>query len=80
MSRYNAKTQDMTDEKFVQLIDKDKIFYEVIGPLKKKRIYGLGNKGYIDSSNEISSDGEHLRPNLYKEVQDAVRKEMRDEL
>ena len=80
MSRYNAKTQDMTDEEFVQSIDKDKIFYEVVGPFKKKRVYGLGNKGYIDSSNEISSNREHLRAELYEEVQDAVREEIRDEL
>ena len=72
MSRYNAKTQDMTDEEFVQLIDKDKIFYEAVGPLKKKRVCGLENKGYIDSSNEISSDCEHLRVELYKEVRDVV--------
>ena len=65
---YNAKTQDMTDEEFVQSIDKDKIFHEVFGPLKKKRVYGLGNKCYIDSSNEILSDREHLRAELYKEV------------
>ena len=61
MSRYNAKTQDMTNDEFIQLIDEDRIFYEVVGSLKKKRVYGLGNKGYIDSSNEISSDREHLR-------------------
>ena len=47
MSRYNAKTQDMTDDEFIQLIDKERIFYEVVGPLKKKQVYGLGNKGYI---------------------------------
>ena len=50
MARYNAETQDMIDKEFVQSIDKDKIFYEVVGPLKKKHVYGLGNKGYIDSS------------------------------
>ena len=56
------------------------IFYEVVRPLKKKRVYGLGNKGYIDSSNKISSNREHLRDGLYDKVQDAVRKEMRNEL
>ena len=80
MSRYNAKTQDMTDKEFVQSTDKDKIFSKVVEPLKKKRVYGLGNKGYIDSSNELSSDCEHLRAKLYEEVQDAVREEMRDEV
>ena len=80
MSRYNIETQDMTDEEFVQSIDKDKIFYEVVGPPKKKRVYGLGNKGYIDSFNEISYDRKHLRAELYEEVRDAVREEMRDEL
>ena len=59
MSCYNAKTHDMIDEEFVQSIDKEKIFYKVVGPLKKKWVYRLGNKGYIDSSNEISSDREH---------------------
>ena len=68
MSRYNAETQDMIDEEFVQSIDKNKIFYEVVGPLKKKRIYRLGNKGYIDSSNEILYDHEHLRAEIYEKV------------
>ena len=71
----------MTDEEFVQSIDKDKIFYEVVEPLKKKRrVYGLGNKGYIDSFNELSSDCEHLRAKPYEEVQDAMQEEMRDEV
>ena len=56
------------------------IFYEVVRPLKKKRVYGLGNNGYIDSSNKISSNRERLRNGLYDKVQDAVRKEMRNEL
>ena len=80
MSRYKAKIQDMIDKEFVQSIDKDKIFYEVVGPLKKKRVYGLGNKCYIDNSNEISSDRKHLRVELYKEVRDAMQEEIRDEL
>ena len=80
MSRYNAEIQVMTNEEFVQSIDKDKIFYEVVGPPKKKRVYGLGNKCYIDSSNEMSYDREHLRANLYKEVRGTVREEMRDDL
>ena len=43
------------------------------------QVYILGNKGYIDSSNEILFDREHLRAELYEEVRDVVREEMRDE-
>ena len=78
MSHYNVKTQDMTDEEFVQSIDKENIFYEGVEPLKKKRVYGLGNKGYIDSSNEISSDHKHLRAKLYEEVREEMRDEFQD--
>ena len=41
MSHYNAETQDMTDEEFVQSIDKDKIFYKVFGPPKKSGFMNL---------------------------------------
>ncbi|KAL8493237.1 hypothetical protein ACS0TY_024458 [Phlomoides rotata] len=78
MACYNDLKECYKDD---ESIDLSSIFYEVAGPSKKKRVYGLGCKpsaAIPSTSNYATSGRNQLRSEIYEEVQEILRQKQAD--